>query len=336
MISPFRLRSLFALVLGTGALGAALLPAAAGDKIIYSSASDTLAPPAVERPDKEQLKNSSTQSSLAPVTEEEYYLPPSVSIVSSPRKDRGNLNDQPDLLGTGQLDGNSDNLDGTQDDDPYASNPSGKQKKGEKAWDSRSASELSRNPESLSAQFGSAASRLDPSNPFARRDRQNEKGFGSSNDKSSSRRSEDSYSSDSKKPSLRELISRYQNASSFGSPGTEDANDLYGSPAETSSTSSSGSSLSSLFSPNASTDQGGTSFNPASPLGLDLRAGKPSTKDDGRADLVPDQHAWSEPQPVSQPSAEYHKPYAPPSQAQGLTQSHPANLAFPTKPWATW
>jgi hypothetical protein len=248
--------------------------------------------------------------------------------------DPNNPNDPNDSTDNDRLGVNSDNSDEKEGDDPSASKPAEKKVWSvEKGWVTVTPANSQRGADGLSSRDSSSAYRSDTFTLSDKRNSQNDLGFASRNDKTGLRRMDDRFSSssaDSQKSSLMEKINQYtRNAYSYGSLDPEGPHNLYGLPANAPSSSTPGFSL---YSPNDSTDSGGTPDSQKSLLGADPFSEKAPGKANAHIDLAPDQRAWSEPAPVSEPSLQRQNPYVPPSQGQGSSQSHPANLPFPKQP----
>ena len=327
-----------ALLLGAGLLAGGACLALAGDKIQFSSSSDSLALPTVERPQDDPADFSLHVNQPKPAFYGGlggYFQQPSVIILPSRRNDnRSRRNGESEPSGNSRQDRSSSDRDGY-GESAYnsATNESWSMENG---WISDPSAGLGRGSEDSASQYGAANSRRDPLNPYAKHDSLTGSGFSSVDkdwtrpDDASPARALDSdqlYFSDLANK-LRPRQKQSWNVNGGYKPGSQTSRfpDTFGS------------SVAPVVAPAASAaDSAGyinnnNYYNQATAAGAYSAYGKTLGKpEEGNGDAMPGLRAWdpqsSAPPQPGQPNSKPQPP--PPSQGQGTSQAHPATL-----PWA--
>jgi hypothetical protein len=215
--------SFLALLLGAGVSGGFLSPALAGDKIEFSHASDSLALPAVDRPETQPDKDlSSFFKKPAPRVTMPYVVPtaeaPSRRFIDhSLRNGNGGLDsDRPGLERNTSLDNSPSDAYASPN---YSYKPASNSVDSLRAWGTfESPDPLGRGLERMDARRSQAGARLDPSSQAEGRDRRNELGLGSYASRLGALRADDAYGSDARN-SLSDLLRPQDKSSPEANPG---------------------------------------------------------------------------------------------------------------------
>jgi hypothetical protein len=329
-----------ALLLGAGVLGGGAWLALAGDKIQFSSSSDTLALPTVERPQDDPADFSLHVNQPKPAFYRGFagYFPQqSVIIVPSRRNDnRDRRNGDSAPSGNSRQDRSSSDRDAYQDS-AYnsATNQSWSMENG---WISDSAAGLGRGSEDSGSQYGAANARRDPLNPYGKHDSLSGSGFSSvekdwtrPDDASSARAvdSDQSYFSDLVNK-LRPRQKQSWNMFSGYRPGSQTSRfpDAFGSsvaPVVAPSATPAASPLDS-----AGYVNNNNYYNQAGAAGAYSAYGKTLGRpEEGNGDAMPGLRAWDPQSSAPQPGQPNSKPQPPPPSQGQTSQGHPATL-----PWA--